>query len=342
MPSKKEILEKIDMAQLLEQIGFDDVNPMRDAYLGYCVFHDDQNTKSFSANFTAKLFQCFGCGIKGNAITLYAKWKNISEEVAMLELDQLTTPRSLDSLERQLHISETIPVWRKFELLTAYANNQPLLTSTTLKSYMNDRGITDRTLDAFGVRAWRPMQFQEHEVSSYLDLGVIGMRDKSIYEKFASHPILFPYWDGSRSTVTFIQGRMVEQRKDLPKYTGVKASVTHAYNHGVLHHPNESVFVCEGVIDTLSMAELGYHNTIGIPGVNSFKSSWLDDFHCHKVVLALDNDPAGEGGCKMLTELFSRRGLEVVRFVDHVGCKDVNEYLMKIRGLTIKAPSKIV
>lgn len=277
------------------------------------------------------------CNIHGNALQLYSKWKNISEEAAMVELDQLTTPRSLDSLDRQLHIIEIIPIWKKFELLTAYVNKQPLLTTTLLKRYLNDRGITDKTLDHFGIRAWSPTRFEEHELSNYQSLGVIGQRNETIYEKFALHPILFPYWDGSHSTVTFIQGRMVENRVDLPKYTGVKAAITHAFNHGILYHTTDTVYVCEGVIDTLSMVELGYYNSIGIVGVNSFKSAWLDDFHCRKVVLALDNDVAGGGGCKMLTELFSRRGLEVVRFQDHVGHKDVNEFLQKIRGGPIKS-----
>ena len=330
----QEILDRIDMAELLDQMGFDDVNRSSSTYLGFCIFHDDLNTKSFYANHTSKTFKCFGaCNKRGNAIQLYAWWKNISVDAAKVELSQLETSRSLDSLSRQLEIKDTLPLWRKFELLSTYVNRMPVITQTPLKSYMNKRGISDETLELSGVRAWKEDSFDEHEVASYIELGIFSRKDTTIVDRFGAYPVLFPYWDVSKRTVTFLQGRMVEHSEDRPKYLGTRGVVTHCYNHHVLYFEKDTVYICEGVIDALSMVELGYPSSVGIPGVSSFKPAWLDDFHCRRVVLALDNDPAGEEGCKSLTEIISRRGIEVVRFTDHQGFKDVNEFLIAKRNV---------
>ena len=55
----EDVLNKVDFPKLLEQIGFTNVNPDAKDYLGYCLFHEDVNTKSFSANLDKGVFHCF-------------------------------------------------------------------------------------------------------------------------------------------------------------------------------------------------------------------------------------------------------------------------------------------
>lgn len=330
MLGTQEILDRIDFGQMLIDMGFEDVNPNKSQYLGYCIFHSDVATRSFSASLDKKLFKCFGCGIRGNAIQLYSRWKNISVEAAKIELAEKESSRSFMTLDRKLEIRELLPLWRKFEILTSYVGKMPLLTETSLKSYMNSRGISDSTLDGFGVRAWKSIELDESDAASYVEVGILSRRNGDCVDRFGEYPILFPYTDGS-DTVTFLQGRMCESVKDRSKYLGTRGVVPHPYNRAVLYHERDTIYVAEGVLDTLSMIELGYASTIGIPGTSSFKSSWLDNFMCRRVVLALDNDPSGESGCNHLNDLFSRRGIEVVRFQEHKNFKDVNEFLISMR-----------
>lgn len=330
MLSTKEILDRIDMPDLLEKIGFDDVNPSKSTYLGYCIFHDDSATKSFYANHETKTFTCYGaCSKRGNAIQLYAWWKNLSVEAAKVELSDLESSRSLVTLDRQLTVKEVVPLWRRFELLTAYAKKMPLITETPYRKYMNGRGISDATLDAFGVRGWKEIEIDEHEVASYVELGILKRRDNNIYDRFSEYPVLIPYTDVGSSSVTFLQGRMVENVLDKSKYMNIRGQCTHSYNHKVLYYARNSIMICEGAMDVFSAVELGFQNVIGIPGVSSFKSEWLDDIQARRVVLAFDADKAGDEAFKSLSEIIGRKGIEVVRFDGLNGAKDLNELLVK-------------
>lgn len=53
-----------------------------------CPFHDDR-TPSFNANLETGLFNCFGCGAKGNAITFISKIEGISTKEAWKYLQDL-------------------------------------------------------------------------------------------------------------------------------------------------------------------------------------------------------------------------------------------------------------
>lgn len=64
---------------------------------------------------------------------------------------------------------------------------------------------------------------------------------------------------------------------------------------------NETVFVCEGEWDCMSMKWLLKVNNrkgvvVGVPGANTFKDEWIPFFKDRKVILLYDNDNAGEEG----------------------------------------------
>ncbi len=323
MSSTQEILAKVDMAKLLTQIGFADVDPTKSKYLGLCVFHNDSNTKSFSANLDAKLFHCFGCKIKGNAIQLYARWKNVSIDTAKTELDEAMEIRSIDFLARQLDVRKPVPVWRRLQLMAKYINQLPLLTSSSEpKKYMNSRGLSDKVLDQFGVRAWKEVQFLPEDKE---DLTTMGILHEDGRDRFSSHPIIFPYWLGT--SVTFIQGRVMNLAASQMKYIGLDGTIPYSYNHEAFFKYLDGVYLCEGAMDTLSMVELGHSNVVGIPGVDAFKASWLSDIRCRTVCFAFDNDKAGAEGQLKLTEVLKQKGISTEACQIHVGFKDINECL---------------
>lgn len=67
MPDRSDLLDRVDMAGLLVDIGFSDVDPDAEEQLLFCVFHNDSGTKSFSVNLRAKVFKCWSpaCSIHG-------------------------------------------------------------------------------------------------------------------------------------------------------------------------------------------------------------------------------------------------------------------------------------
>jgi|SRR5665213_48157 len=340
--TRDEVLVKVDMAHLLTQIGFADVDPMASKYQGYCIFHSDVNTKSFSCSFDKKIFFCYGCNLKGDAIALYMKWRNIERDAAMAELATLPDIRSVDRLDSQLVPVAVVPTYKRLAMYTEFVHSLPMVTATPYKVYMNSRGFSDYVLDKFGVRGVvmtaaqdNPLVdfYKRYSVDELVAVGLVDQKDKSYARlRFTSHPIILPYYLGS--LVVYLQGRLMgDGDGKITRYMNVRGSITHAYNHDALLRSVDDLFICEGVTDVLSMVELGYENVIGVPGANNFHPDWLIDFKGKRIVLALDNDKAGAAAAGRIGNYARSRGLIVDSFTLPVGIKDINKLLMAQRGL---------
>lgn len=321
-------LQAVDMGQLLQDIGFADVDPSRTTYLGYCVFHNDQNTKSFSANLDSKMFNCFGCNIKGNAIQLYARWKGIDYSKAVQQLTSSETSRSLDRLDNLLGTmtpsTSSLPSWKWATLLMTYIKSLPLLSTTPQKEYLNRRGISDKTMDDFGVRFHLPFTCSIEDEDLFRDIGVLFPSGEY---RFQSYPLVFPFWYGGLAI--YAQARALDSTV-LPRFMGLSGIPNAMYNRDAIHTAKtKSIFICEGIIDTLSAYELGIEYAVGIPGANTSKIGWIEDLAGRTVVLALDNDPAGRAATLRLTQSLLQVGATVSNFELPQNCKDVNDLLVQ-------------
>lgn len=98
----------------------------------------------------------------------------------------------------------------------------------------------------------------------------------------------------------------------------------------------ETVYITEGEIDCMSLAECGVYNVVSVPNGAAVSGTqrleYLDNCYHHftskkKIVLLTDNDKAG---LKLRDELARRLGYDkcwIVSYVD--GCKDANDVLVK-------------
>ena len=84
---------------------------------------------------------------------------------------------------------------------------------------------------------------------------------------------------------------------DGPKYWAAQGSSTHLYNPQKVGPDADYVFFTEGEIDALVLTYLGYP-AIGIPGAaignRVFQGAWKRLFDGMQVVVAFDNDEAGQ------------------------------------------------
>ena len=92
----------------------------------------------------------------------------------------------------------------------------------------------------------------------------------------------------------------------------------------------ESLVICEGELDALSLIESGYKNAVSVPtGCKS--TEWINvnwDFleKFEEVIIWFDNDEAGREGAK---EVFNRLPNNSVKIVCSELCNDINEILFK-------------
>ena len=150
--------------------------------------------------------------------------------------------------------------------------------------------------------------------------------------------IKFPYYKDKKVVNIKYRGR---GKKFKQEYKSEKCF----YRFDSLKRRSEQIIICEGEMDSLSIVEsndktLGVlSNIISVPdgasppnsNPSDLKFSYLksaEDYimSAKKVILAVDDDPAGIGLQKELSRRIGRERCYIIEYPD--GCKDMNEVLM--------------
>lgn len=328
----EDALSRLDMVQLLQDIGFQDVDAHSEQQLLYCVFHSDVATKSFSVNILEKKFHCFSsaCAVQGNAVKLYALWKQLPLDQAIEEILYLPKRRDLDTIKQRLE-NKTGHIFshtNRLKIVTKYIESMPLLSSTPLVENLVERGITIETMNYFGLRAFSKEIENSFDQDQLFQAGILNVWKTSI---FTNHPIIFPFVLGK--SVVYAQGRLAQSSTTLAKYKGLRGAISGMFNHNVLFNNPTEVYMTEGAMDCISLYELGYKNSLGVVGTEGFNSNWLEDFRGVKTVyIATDHDAAGEGAFISWTNMLQSKNIKVLRFEFDRKYKDINECLVDSRN----------
>lgn len=121
-----------------------------------------------------------------------------------------------------------------------------------------------------------------------------------------------------------------QKSKEELKWYWQKGCTIHDLLYGVNRcTPNESLVICEGFIDRLSIVEAGYTNVVSIPG-GAEADKWIDynfEFleQFKDIVLWFDNDQAGYDGRKKVASRLGEYRVRLVNPSDEVSDK-VREY----------------
>lgn len=137
--------------------------------------------------------------------------------------------------------------------------------------------------------------------------------------------IQFNFWDRG----VLVNWKQRTMQKGWRMFAGGKILPYHI--DAILH--KEICYVTEGEIDTLSMMEAGFPESISVPTGGASHLTWLDEYYdTHfadkkKIYIAADFDEVGGG---MIRELVRRLGAErcFIVYWDE-DCKDANEELQK-------------
>ncbi len=145
----------------------------------------------------------------------------------------------------------------------------------------------------------------------------------------------FPYYRGE----TIVNCKYRDGIKRFSLETGAELI---AYNENSIRGSIQVVIV-EGELDVLSVWQSGYREVISPPAganLNRNNLEWLDKIYdlfdsVDKIILALDNDPAGDS---LKSDLIRRFGSERVWITTWPqDCKDANEVLMKYGESVVKS-----
>ncbi len=192
--------------------------------------------------------------------------------------------------------------------------------------YLQSRRIFKRTWEKQGLR-WidNYARIADGLVSEFgLErLQTLGFFNAVGHFRYYRHVLLLPYFDASSKPV-YLQVRALHP-DTIPKELSLSGPIPLPYNTPLLRQPGRYVYLCEGVIDTLTLLEQGFP-ALGIPGAANFKPEWAPYFHDKTVFIVFDPDAAGEAGAHRVAALLGEVGVSAKRAHLPEG-KDINEWL---------------
>lgn len=303
-----------------------------------CPFHQE-NTPSMVISPEKNLYHCFGCNAGGSVIDWVMKTENLS------------LPHAVDKLRRELG---SVPAAEPLPPVADIANEQErqallhrvtgfyhhtLLNAPEAIAYLEKRrlnhpelvaqfrlGFANRTL---GYRL--PSKKLKDGAAIRAQLQTIGVMRDSGHEHLAGS-LVVPVID-SHGQVRELYGRKLcdKLRAGTPKHLYLPGPHGGVWNEPALV-ASKSIILCESLIDAMSFWVAGYRNVTAAYGVNGFTEEMRESFIRHgvkQVLIAFDNDAAGDEGAVKLASALAADGITPFRVVFPSGM-DANGYLCSV------------
>ncbi|MGH9461944.1 MAG: CHC2 zinc finger domain-containing protein [Vicinamibacteria bacterium] len=302
-----------------------------------CPFHREK-TPSFTITPSKGLFHCFGCGVSGDVIGFVTRHDKVSFGAALDVLAKRAGLSLADVMKERPTPKRKTENSKKpvvaGELLSRVVEHyhKTFCEREDAQQYLRSRGLTDAQLIldykigyADGSLLERvPKDGQVRE--ELLSLGVITKQGRELLGGCIVVPIPDPLT--GKWTSLYGRGMRTERHCYLPgPFRGVVN-----YQSAKL---SSEIILTESIVDALSFHQAGIANAIPLYGTNGFTSDHLDLLtreSVKRVVLALDNDEAGQKAAEAIKTKISSAGMavQVVSFPD--GIKDANELLVSRNG----------
>ena len=347
-----EVLSKTDIVDLIgEKVT---LSKQGKSYFGLCPFHHEK-TPSFSVEPERKIYNCFSCGEKGNAITFLQKTENLNFVDAVVDLAH----RANVELEVDSYKKEN-PNQKYFNINEDAKNFYKLYLSSTkqgqvAKDYLVKRGIEDDIISHFDLGLapneyellYKTLSSQGYLDSDLFDLGLIKQgKNDSFYDLFRDR-IIFPIHDEYGNVVAF-SGRTYQENDESAKY--INSPQTKVFTKSnVLYNLNRSineikrlgnVVLFEGYMDIIAAYRAGIKNTVASMGTSLTKEQVNKIAKYTKnVTICYDGDGAGIEAASRAINLFKNANITVKivilpdnldpdDYITKYGEKELNDYIL--------------
>ena len=283
-------LSKIDVEDFLLRLGIQNVKPKGVEVFYSCPFEGHSSgdlNPSTSMQQGSTMFNCFGCGMKGNAIHFLAEFEKISPIEAKRWIRKeffggYSVPdgpfvehiRGIIHTQEEPFAKERVLPTREFFRSTQVdwegvkkAMDEGKDVDAPLR-YMIQRGFTPETLESWGIgydvigdRITIPIQFKGD---------IVGFKARAtVLNNTPRYKVLggFPYEFDTYDTSSYVYGlEYATAHKSIP-------------------------IVCEGELNALAMWQMGFHGACGISGKHISPTQARQIVkHFRKVCLLMDEE----------------------------------------------------
>jgi DNA primase len=327
--SIERLRDAVDMADLVGSKT--DLRRVGSRLTGLCPFHDER-TPSFSVNVQDKLFYCFGCHAKGDAIGFVEQ----TEGVDFREAVEFLAERYGVELELEDEDPQAEARRRRRERLLALLDRATRFYEAYLwesgeaaraRDYLAGRGLSEEILREFRVgyspSAWDRMLVGARQSGfSEEELMAAGLAQRrrgggGVFDRFRGR-IMFPLADGRGRVLGFGARQMGEGQ--APKYLNT--------SENDLFHKGRQLFgldiarkeaaksgrivVVEGYTDVLALHQAGIRDAVAIMGTALTPEQLAEAGRAaSRLVLALDADRSGQEAMLRASRLAEERSLEL-------------------------------
>jgi DNA primase len=343
MISETTIREVNERANCVEVVGrFVELKKAGTLFKGLCPFHDEK-TPSFTVSAIRNTYHCFGCGAHGNAIKFIMEVGGRSFPEAVRELAEesgieVEEDRTISPQRREMISKERDERKRLFEvqgLVTDYFTNQLFSQGGfPAQQYLERRGIEPASAKAFrlgycpvnpsGLDAYaKKMGITLEELNT---LGIIAPSKSGLdnhrplggaYVRFKDR-LVCPIVD-IKDQVSGFSCRLLNDNKKAAKYvnspeTPIFIKSEQLYGAGTAKKTARqlnSVIVCEGNLDVVTLWEYGFQGSVAVMGtaLSDFQGLLLKRMG-QQITVIMDGDSAGKKAAFAGLSSFLRAGLQ--------------------------------
>jgi DNA primase len=298
-------------------------------YFGLCPFHGE-NSPSFSVSTDKQIYHCFGCGAGGNVFSFLMEIEGLSflESVKQAaKRASVELPESLEISSNSKQSTYATKMIEAHELLKKFYHHLLVNTKEGQKplEYLNNRGITKETIDAFGIgyspASWdfatKFLQKRGFSLELLESAGItVRNHEGRHFDRFRNR-IMFPIWD-LQGQVTAFSGRIIEPGE--PKYLNSpeteifqKSKTLYGFHLARSHiRKKQQAVLLEGFLDVIALHRAGLPHVIATMGTALTEEQIrILRRNVDHITVCFDSDKAGIEAAFRASSMLRAAGCEV-------------------------------
>ncbi|MGR5590652.1 DNA primase [Peptoniphilus grossensis] len=350
------VLDEIrDRADIVDLIGeYVDLKRSGSNYMGLCPFHSEK-TPSFSVSPSKSIFKCFGCGVGGDVITFIMKRENLNFPEAVEFLAEKYNVRlseykdenkeARDKRNRLYDINR--------EAAMHFLNN--LSSSQKAQKYLRDRGLSDKTIRAYGLGyskdSWTDLYdhltklgYKEEEL---LDLNLISKSKNGNYIDRFRDRVMFPIINRNNKVIAFGARGFGDAK---PKYlnsreTPIFHKGSNLFNMNIISRESsrQRIILVEGYMDVISLYNSGINYSVASLGTSLTEDqAAIIKKMAKDIYICYDSDKAGINATSRAIDIFLSKSCKP-KIIELEGGLDPDDFIKKygMEGFENKIKSAI-
>ena len=349
---KEEIKSRIDIVSLISR--YLELKRGGSIFKACCPFHKE-DTPSFTVFPNTQTYFCFGCQKHGDIFTFIMEKENVDFKTALEMLAKeagVEIPKLYNSDSKDNKLKESL---FKINEITAkyFFKNLTTKEGKIGYDYLKKRGFSDNTIKQFGlgyafenekkdgaeniVKKSSDELLQMLKSQNFTDEEI---DEAKIFNQYKSGllfrgRVVCPIVNKAGKIVGF-SGRILPEFDDGQSGKYYNTSETRVFKKSrnlfginyALKHCKESIILCEGNFDVISMHQAGFKNTVAPMGTafNDDSAREIQNVHPKKIYLSYDSDSAGKKSALKVIPYFESLNIPVF-VIDLSPAKDPDELL---------------